>query len=252
MAPRKNRRNLYRVLHVQPDAPEAVIRASYRTIMQKLRQHPDLGGDEWNAAIINEAYAVLSNRRRRAEYDARLFRETDRKDVAQGTRPSHRSEDTEADTGHPSGHARERHEPRHPRAACPFCGLGVVQTGETCPRCQAPLGGIGPTAMTLDTRRRIERLPVTETVRVFRDWRQVRGLDGVLCDFSPMGCKLRTNEEFNTGDRVRITNRSLTAIGLVHACRPCSPDSGSGYDLAIEFLGLRLERPPGGFVSVEA
>ncbi len=252
MDQRKNRRNLYRVLHVQPDAPEAVIRASYRTIMQKLRQHPDLGGDEWNAAIINEAYAVLSNRRRRAEYDARLFRETDRKDVAQGTRPAHGPEKTEADTGRPSDHARERHEPRHPRAACPFCGLGVTQTGETCPRCQAPLGGIGPTSMSIDTRRRIERLAVTEPVRVFRHWQQVQGLDGVLCDFSPMGCKLRMGEAFDTGDRIRITTRSLTAIGLVHACRPWSQAPESGYALAIEFLGLRLERPRGGFVSVEA
>ena len=45
----ENRRNYYRILHVQPDAPTEIIKSSYRTLMQKLRMHPDLGGDqmEW-------------------------------------------------------------------------------------------------------------------------------------------------------------------------------------------------------------
>ena len=65
-----NRRNYYRILHVQPDAPLAVIKASYRAQMQKLKLHPDLGGDVKNAATINEAYATLSNEKKRAAYDA--------------------------------------------------------------------------------------------------------------------------------------------------------------------------------------
>ena len=66
----KNRRNYYRILHIQPDAPQDIIKASYRTQMQKLKMHPDLGGDEWDASILNEAYRVLSNPRKRAAYDA--------------------------------------------------------------------------------------------------------------------------------------------------------------------------------------
>ncbi len=69
----QNRRNLYRVLYVQPDAPAAIIRASYRTLMQKLRAHPDLGGDAWNAAVINQAFEVLSDPRKRRAYDEALF-----------------------------------------------------------------------------------------------------------------------------------------------------------------------------------
>lgn len=74
-SPRKknNQRNLYRILYVQPDAPVEIIRASYRTIMQKLKAHPDLGGDEWNAAIINKAFEVLSDTEKRRAYDAALF-----------------------------------------------------------------------------------------------------------------------------------------------------------------------------------
>ena len=41
----QNRRNLYRILHVQPEAPLEIIKASYRSLMTKLKLHPDLGGD---------------------------------------------------------------------------------------------------------------------------------------------------------------------------------------------------------------
>ena len=78
---RVNQRNYYRVLYVQPDAPDEIIRASYRTIMQKLKAHPDLGGDEWNAAVINEAFGVLSDPDARAAYDNRLFGKSNWKEL---------------------------------------------------------------------------------------------------------------------------------------------------------------------------
>lgn len=54
-----------------------IVQTSYRTIMQKLKAHPDLGGDTWNAAVINEAYEVLADPERRARYDSILFAEKD-------------------------------------------------------------------------------------------------------------------------------------------------------------------------------
>lgn len=73
---KKNKRNYYRILFVQPDAPAEVISSSYRTLMQKLRQHPDLGGENWNASVINEAYGVLSDEKKRRAYDRVLFGKT--------------------------------------------------------------------------------------------------------------------------------------------------------------------------------
>ena len=69
----KNRRNYYRVLQVQPDAPVEVIKASYKTLMRELRQHPDLSGDVWNAQVLNEAYETLSQADKRQIYDRQLF-----------------------------------------------------------------------------------------------------------------------------------------------------------------------------------
>ncbi len=70
MEPQKN---YYEILHVQQDAPTEVIQATYRTMMQKMKMHPDLGGDHNDAALINEAYAVLMDPIARAKYDKNLI-----------------------------------------------------------------------------------------------------------------------------------------------------------------------------------
>jgi curved DNA-binding protein CbpA len=68
-----NRRNYYRILQVQPDAPFEIIRTSYHTLLHKLKQHPDLGGEHWNATVLNEAFQTLSDEGKRSEYDKKLF-----------------------------------------------------------------------------------------------------------------------------------------------------------------------------------
>ncbi|CAG7857657.1 hypothetical protein MCAMS1_02562 [biofilm metagenome] len=68
-----NRRNYYRILHVQPEAPIEIIKASYRSLMTKLNAHPDRGGDHESAVLINQAYAVLSDPQRRRKYDETLL-----------------------------------------------------------------------------------------------------------------------------------------------------------------------------------
>ena len=94
----KNKHNYYRILYVQPDAPSEVIRASYRTLMQKLRKHPDLGGEHWNASIINEAHAVLTDETRRRAYDHELFGKSDFKTLGK-QHPEQRRRKTDPDDG---------------------------------------------------------------------------------------------------------------------------------------------------------
>lgn len=65
-----NRSTYYDILRVSRDAEMEVIHASYRTLMATLKKHPDLGGDVREAALINEAYEVLSDPAKRAVYDA--------------------------------------------------------------------------------------------------------------------------------------------------------------------------------------
>lgn len=67
-------RSLYEVLNVSQQAESVVIDAAYRALMKKY--HPDAGEGgavPRDAAEINEAFAVLKDPSRRAEYDHRLW-----------------------------------------------------------------------------------------------------------------------------------------------------------------------------------
>lgn len=61
--------DLYRVLQVDSDADQDVIRAAYRALAAK--HHPDLGGRGEEMAELNRAYAVLSDPVVRSAYDRR-------------------------------------------------------------------------------------------------------------------------------------------------------------------------------------
>jgi curved DNA-binding protein CbpA len=60
--------DFYEVLQVHPRAEAEVIRAAYRTLARKY--HPDHGGDAGRMIALNDAWDVLGDPARRAEYDA--------------------------------------------------------------------------------------------------------------------------------------------------------------------------------------
>ncbi len=67
--PRFQRDDYYRVLQVHPDAHPEIVAAAYRTLLRALGKHPDLGGAEYEAKLIIEAYGTLSDPERRRAYD---------------------------------------------------------------------------------------------------------------------------------------------------------------------------------------
>jgi hypothetical protein len=67
----------YEILQVHPRASQEMIKKAYRTLMGEMRGHPDLGGDEERAKLINEAHTVLGDPALRRGYDH-----------ARGARPS--------------------------------------------------------------------------------------------------------------------------------------------------------------------
>ena len=70
-------KDYYRILQVHPEAEPVVIQAAFRRLAKKY--HPDANGTEGRHMVeLNEAYAVLSDRRRRAEYD-RWYRSAGRR-----------------------------------------------------------------------------------------------------------------------------------------------------------------------------
>lgn len=65
-------RTYYDILRVSPDAETEVIEAAFKTLMTRLKKHPDLGGDVEEAKLINEAREVLTDPARRSHYDSTL------------------------------------------------------------------------------------------------------------------------------------------------------------------------------------
>lgn len=67
--------------------------------MQTLQLHPDLGGEEWDARLINIAYATLRDPKKRAHYDQTLFQKQCIKTVSRGNlgHPSHSNADQPRD-----------------------------------------------------------------------------------------------------------------------------------------------------------
>ncbi|HYD36798.1 MAG TPA: J domain-containing protein [Allosphingosinicella sp.] len=67
-------RSLYDVLNVAPEAEPVVVEAAYKALIKKY--HPDQAAEapvSKDAAAINEAFAVLKDPAKRADYDHRLW-----------------------------------------------------------------------------------------------------------------------------------------------------------------------------------
>jgi hypothetical protein len=243
----KNRRNYYRILHVQPDAPAAIIKASYRALMQKLRMHPDLGGDDWNAAVLNEAYATLSNPEQRAAYDRELRGSANR--PGSGTRQA--------------GAAAPRREKPAPKAAgsrqddssCPFCqtphppNFHYLNPAD-CRGCGAPLQAANHPGPAGSIPRAIQRRSHSGPLQVFTSPEDPAGYPCHTRDLSPAGLQFASPTPLTPNQIIRIDSKVLSAtIRVTH----CLKDSGhSGYIVGGAFLTLRFHENRGTFVSENA
>jgi hypothetical protein len=211
----------YRILQVQPDAHAAVIRASYRALMQTLRQHPDLGGDPRRAALINEAFAVLGDAAARERYDASRGPGLTLA-VADGV--------------------------EH----CPFCIRRRSAGPGPCTTCGAPGVGAqqnvpGDTAGSEDSRR-LARIRHDAPVHFLSRWPQPNAHLGSVVDLSPRGMRLCTEVAVPDGALLLLRCGVLQALArvLASSARAQSP----GHELRTRFERVCFSRRQGGFVRI--
>lgn len=245
----KNRRNFYRLLQVQADAPVEVVKASYRAIMQQLKVHPDLGGDHAEAALINEAFATLSDPNRRAEYDQRL------KPVGlirhRGAPPASPPPVTSVPTARPT--VVEAAKP----PTCSFCNApcprAQVEWHEgTCSACSSPLFPAKKHQDGEDTRRAIGRVPRNTPVVFWLATSGTRRHAGTTEDLSMNGMRFLSTAEVLVGTRVRIECDFCSAVAVVRRAVRDSKDPSAGWHCGVEFLTLRFRHERGGILSTIA
>lgn len=258
------RRNHYRILHVQPEAPNEVIKASYRALMSSLRAHPDLGGDPARAATINQAYDVLMDADKRRQYDLMLAHQARTRAgnaaCAAGT----------PGAAHPAASA--------PRAAptpaagtsatasalsfttwqadrrCPFCRTGfrqVLKISTRCTACDSPLmpaPDAQGAARELLGRRGSERQLRNDEV-CLRLPGVTHDLPGRLRNLSLTGMAFSCSERVARGSVVRVISPQFdTLVGVVQ-----QRSGVAGLQVHGRLLTLQLQRlTKGVFVSVAA
>lgn len=222
---RRERRNLYRLLHVQPEAPPEVIKAAWRALMSTLRAHPDLGGDPEQAALLNAAYAVLSDPERRAAYDRTLKRSPR---SSQAAPPA-------------SGTTRSAHD-AGVGFRCPFCDHLLPASAVPalrCAHCGSPLTPVPRRTVEPELlgRRQSERFPratpVDMTVKGDRTPHPAQ-----LKDLSFSGLSLLFPSPIPVGSVLRVRAPQFEALVTLVACRA----QAGQYSLHGRLITLALDR----------
>jgi len=224
-------RDYYRILHVQPDAPAAIIHASYRTLLQ--RAH-GAGHAQSDIALLDEAYAVLGDAARRAVYDAQ-----------QGDRDAAAADATsERDLGLADSRT------------CLFCGTAhglqrAVERDDECGRCASPLCPAERHRLEYSGQRVINRIPKQCPIAVSVTWPQQTALSGTMRDVSLNGMQFTTDVRLQPNQIVRIECHELRALARVAHVEPCTDGVGP-WRAGVEFLTLRFRQIRGTFVSSRA
>lgn len=271
----QNKRNYYRILHVQPDAPIELIRMSYRTIMQKLRKHPDLGGDEWDASVINEAYSVLSDAKTRAAYDARLLRERSmadagtqseaqrasagKDDKAQASATADSSSQDRAQTEaepepkvepQPEAQARTQQQAKPKGPHCAFCKTpysGMAAEDSDCVSCASPLSALDAAHYETVGRRLVQRQVKHGAMHYYAYW-PGPSESAVMVDLSPQGMKFRSFVGLHPGHVIKVECALFKAVAEISH----SAATDDAYLLGAKFLSIRFVASQGNFVQTSA
>jgi hypothetical protein len=228
----KNRRNYYRILQVQPDAPIEIIRASYRTLMRELKQHPDLGGNAYAATLLNEAYEILSDPMRRSEYDRKLAARYTKNAVP----PDRKS--------------------KRPLMTffCPSCGRPLARKptpGSGCPVCNDLLKEQGKDPPAAYRRRCVARIKRCGRV-LFQASDPQKAGEAEIVDISLKGMRFRCEEKLDAGTVLKISAPLFKASAAVRNIRSERRAGRRIYSVGVAFLAVDFEDSRGTFLSTEA
>lgn len=235
----QERRNLYRILHVQPEAPPEVVKAAYRALMTSMRTHPDLGGDHDQAARLNAAYTVLSDPGSRRAYDLSMRK------PGRGQAAGHAAAATGAAIDPWSWRADSR---------CPFCHhafAGKPSPDSRCTRCEGPLWPAP------DTERAVgEILGRRHGERFERDIDAVLRLPGTkvtrparVRDLSLNGISMLTAQRLPNGAPFHIKTATFDAVAVVVGSRA----AGAAFTVHARLLTLHMQRAARGvYISAMA
>ena len=232
-------RDYYGVLQVAPEAPAAIIEASYRTLKQRLRARSGSIADE---ALLDEAYRVLSDPERRAAFDLE-------RDVALSQR-----EADFAATGVLDPDAE-----RYAAHRCLFCGSAhgldrALSRDDDCRECGSPLYPAERQRLEYSGQRMLRRIPKRRGIDLYVTWPQPTAYAAEMRDISLNGMQFAAGAPLELNQIVKIDCASCAAVARVAHCEHERGDSAGPerWVVGVEFLTLRFRSARGTFISARA
>ena len=228
----ENRRNYYRVLQVQHDAPFEVIKASYYAHLRELKLHPDFGGKHRNATILNEAYTILSDCKKRAEYDKILFNYYTKRPFSKNGLN------------------------KQPIVTvfCPFCKQPIGRNGGTNESCLYCKGVISPTEDNdddINCRRSEIRLQKQGKILCSATSSQINQ-EADLIDISTKGMRFVCKKSLSLNMVVKIKSPFVNSVAKVINVQQKVNEGTNRYLIGINFLEVVFENQEGSFFSAYA
>lgn len=229
--------------------------------MQKLKMHPDLGGDATLASELNVAYATLSDPNKRAAYDQTRGASVDQTSQPETPQSSRRG------TNAPRSNNDEK--PNKPRimwdgqierlaTECLFCrnphSFGGAPSADTvCDLCGCPLANAGSRSLVEGERRALERLQL-ERVISFRTSHTAAALTTETKDLSLTGMKFQARMDLVVNQLVQINSQFCLALARVaHATGTDQAGiQAQPVEFGVEFVTLSFPTPSGSLISTRA
>ena len=224
-----NRRNYYRILQVQPDAPFEIIRTSYLTHLQKLKQHPDLGGDHWNATVLNEAFETLKDEEKRAEYDKELFQHYTK-----------------------NFYSKDKEEKQPVTTVfCPFCKRALARADHSGQICACNNNQFQAEIQDCERegyKRSLVRTQKLEKLQ-FITSNSEEIYEALMVDLSPKGIRFLCKKALTLNEIIKIDNSLFRAIAEINSSQKSIEDNKIYYSIGAHFHSISFTDQEGTFLS---
>lgn len=235
-------KNYYRILQVQPDAPTAIITASYQAL---IKNNPE------NISLLDESYRVLSNEETRKQYDIYLALLADKSD--ENNTQSH---STNPIVTSKNADNSERTLFLQPYQAvilhyCTFCktpyrSQANLYGNENCLECASPLTLLERESLKL-FRRTMKRITIQGDFLFYLFW-PGKPYCGFFQDLSSSGLRFWSQQPVDLQEIIKVDASNLQAIAeITHTSA-----ERNGTSVGARFITVKFDQIRGNFISAKA
>jgi len=252
----KNRRNYYRILHIQSDAELEIIQASYKVLSKQLTGK--------KLQLLIEAFAVVGDQIRRLQYDAllKLYSHTASVEKLKcAAQLEKQSDESKAMIVSTTGHGNKRNIKQEIALNeayksliehyCQFCKTPYVDESfmdqnHSCTECSSPLSSPAD-SFASSPRRSLPRMQQSEKANIYAYWPE-NPTQVLLEDLSPTGLNFSMQAPLDIHQIIKVDAHHFKAIAQVAYCRY----NKSTYSIGASFLTIEFLRATGSFLSTSA